>query len=53
MQRTSPTVSLSVTYLIPCFSLLWGLLFLGETISPLQCAGFVVVLLALNLVARR
>lgn len=53
MQRTTPTVSLSVTYLIPCFSLLWGLVFLGETISLLQCAGFAVVLLALRLVARR
>jgi len=53
LQRTSPTVSLSVTYLIPCFSLLWGLLFLGETIAPLQFAGFGVVLLALTLVTAR
>lgn len=53
MQRTSPTVSLSVTYLIPCFSLLWGLLFLGETISLLQYAGFIVVLAALYLVTAR
>lgn len=53
LQRTSPTVSLSVTYLIPCFSLLWGLLFLGETISPLQYAGFAVVLVALYLVTAR
>ena len=53
LQRTTPTVTLSVTYLIPCFSLLWGLLFLGETISLMQYAGFAVVLIALNLVARR
>lgn len=53
MRRTSPTVSLSVTYLIPCFSMLWGWLFLGETIALLQLAGFAVVLAALWLVAGR
>ena len=53
MRRTSPTVSLSVTYLIPCFSMLWGWLFLGETIAVLQLAGFAVVLAALWLVASR
>lgn len=53
MQRTSPTVALSVTYLIPCFSLLWGAFFLAETITLLQCAGFAVVLFALYLVTAR
>ena len=53
MRRTGPTVSLSVTYLIPCFSLFWGWLFLGETIAMLQLAGFTVVLAALWLVAGR
>ena len=53
MKRTSPTVSMSVTYLIPCFSLLWGWLFLGETIAWLQLAGFAVVLGAVSLVAGR
>ena len=53
MLRTSPTVALSVTYLIPCFSLLWGLLFLNETITLLQYAGFGVVLFALFLVSGR
>lgn len=53
MKRTSPTVSMSVTYLIPCFSLLWGWLFLGETIAPAQLAGFAVVLGAVSLVAAR
>jgi drug/metabolite transporter (DMT)-like permease len=53
MKRTGPTVSMSVTYLIPCFSLLWGWLFLGETIAPLQVAGFAVVLSAVALVAGR
>jgi drug/metabolite transporter (DMT)-like permease len=53
MKRTSPTVSMSVTYLIPCFSLLWGWIFLGETIAWLQVAGFAVVLGAVALVAGR
>lgn len=53
MKRTSPTISMSVTYLIPCFSLLWGWLFLDETITPLQMGGFAVVLVAVALVAGR
>jgi len=53
MKRTSPTVSMSVTYLIPCFSLIWGWLFLDETITPLQTGGFAVVLVAVALVAGR
>lgn len=53
MKRTSPTISMSVTYLIPCFSLLWGWLFLDETISLLQTGGFAVVLVAVALVAGR
>jgi uncharacterized membrane protein len=53
MKRTSPTISMSVTYLIPCFSLLWGWLFLDETITLLQMGGFAVVLVAVALVAGR
>ncbi|MBL8382831.1 MAG: DMT family transporter [Burkholderiales bacterium] len=53
MKRTSPTVSMSVTYLIPCFSLLWGWLFLDETVTLPQLAGFAVVLAAVGLVAAR
>lgn len=53
MKRTSPTISMSVTYLIPCFSLLWGWLFLDETITVVQLGGFAVVLAAVALVAGR
>ncbi len=53
MKRTGPTVSLSVTYLIPAFSLLWAWLFLDETIAPLQFAGFGVIVVALLMVAGR
>jgi drug/metabolite transporter (DMT)-like permease len=53
MKRTGPAVSMTVTYLIPCFSLLWGWLFLDETITLLQLGGFAVVLAAVALVAGR
>lgn len=53
MKRIGPTISMSVTYLIPCFSLLWGWIFLDETITWLQVAGFTVVLCAVALVAGR
>lgn len=53
MKRTSPTISLSVTYLIPCFSLVWGWLFLEESITWSQVAGFGVIVLALTLVTAR
>lgn len=50
MKRTGPTMTLSVNYLIPVFSLIWGWLFLGETIAILQLAGFGVIVVALLLV---
>ena len=51
--RTGPVVTMSAMYLLPAFSLLWGWLFLNETIAPLQLAGFGVVVIALLLVAGR
>lgn len=40
-----PTRALTVTYLIPVFGVLWGVLFLGETISlPMLMGGALVVL---------
>ncbi len=51
VKRTGPTVSLSVTYLIPAFSLVWGWVFLDETIAALQLAGFGVIVAALLMVA--
>lgn len=53
MQRTGPVVTMSTMYVLPVFSLLWGWLFLDETITPLQLAGFGVILVALLLVAGR
>ena len=53
LKRTGPTVSLSVTYLIPAFSLMWAWLFLDETIAMLQLAGFGAIVIALLLVTAR
>ena len=53
IQRTGPVVTMSAMYLLPAFSLMWGWLFLDETIAPLQLAGFGVIVMALLLVAGR
>ncbi|MES2957061.1 MAG: DMT family transporter [Pseudomonadota bacterium] len=37
--------AVSVTYLIPAFGLLWGALFLGESLTPTMLVGCVVILL--------
>ncbi len=39
-----PTRALTVTFLIPVFGVLWGALFLGETITPATLAGGALVL---------
>ena len=53
MKSAGPVVTMSTMYLIPAFSLVWGWLFLGETIALLQLAGFGVIVMALLLVAGR
>ena len=47
------TRALTVTYLIPLFGVLWGWLFLGETISPDMLAGAALVLLGTFFVLRK
>ena len=47
-----PTGALTVTYLIPVFGVLWGALFLGETISLPMLAGAALVLLGTVFVLR-
>ncbi len=37
---------ITVTFVIPIFGILWGALFLGETVAPIMLAGCAVVLLA-------
>lgn len=45
--------ALTVTYLIPVFGVLWGVLFLGETVSVTMLAGGVLVLLGTVFVLRK
>jgi len=46
------TRALTVTYLIPVFGVLWGALFLGETLTLTMLAGGVLVILGTVLVLR-
>jgi drug/metabolite transporter (DMT)-like permease len=46
------TRALTVTYLIPVFGVLWGALFLGETVSLSMLAGGVLVILGTVLVLK-
>ena len=48
-----PTRAMTVTFLIPLFAVLWGALFLGETIGAGTIAGGLMVLAATGLVVRR
>ena len=50
LKHTDATVSLSIMFLVPVFSLLWGWLFLGETLNWRQACGFAVIVVALLLV---
>lgn len=45
--------ALTVTYLIPVFGVLWGVLFLGETVSAAMLLGGVLVLLGTVFVLRK
>jgi drug/metabolite transporter (DMT)-like permease len=46
------TGALTVTYLIPVFGVLWGALFLGETVTLLMVAGAALVVLGTIFVLR-
>ena len=46
------TGALTVTYLIPVFGVLWGVLFLGETVSGAMLAGAALVIVGTLLVLR-
>ncbi|HTN50254.1 MAG TPA: DMT family transporter [Burkholderiaceae bacterium] len=42
--RVGPATAMTVTFLIPAFAMLWGGIFLGETVSPAMLAGCAVIL---------
>lgn len=48
--KVGPTRAMSVSFLIPLFSMLWGVLFLGEAVGVSTLVGAAVVLLAMALV---
>ncbi|HEY4540933.1 MAG TPA: EamA family transporter [Noviherbaspirillum sp.] len=48
--KVGPTRAMSVSFLIPLFSMLWGLLFLGEPVGLFTLVGAGIVLLAMGLV---
>jgi drug/metabolite transporter (DMT)-like permease len=43
--HVGPASAVAVTFLIPAFAVLWGWLFLGETVTPAMAAGCAVILL--------
>jgi drug/metabolite transporter (DMT)-like permease len=47
--QLGPAKAISVTYLIPAFGILWGALFLGETISLMMLLGGGIILLGVAL----
>lgn len=49
LARVGPTRAVTVTFLIPLFGMLWGALFLDETISARMIAGCAVILLGTGL----
>lgn len=52
IEDIGPTGALTVTYLIPLFGVLWGALFLHETLTAMTMAGALVVVTGTALVLR-
>jgi len=49
IKRIGPAKAITVTYLIPVFGVLWGLLFLNEPVSADMLAGCAIILLGTGL----
>ena len=52
IQQVGPTRAMAVAYLIPVFAMVWGALWLSETITWNMVAGCVIVLAGTTLIAR-
>jgi drug/metabolite transporter (DMT)-like permease len=48
--RIGPTRAMSVSFLIPLFSMLWGFIFLHEALRPSTLVGAAIVMVAMGLV---
>jgi len=44
LERVGPARTITVTFLVPVFGMLWGALFLGETVTPNMLAGAATIL---------
>jgi drug/metabolite transporter (DMT)-like permease len=53
IERVGPTRALMVSILVPFFGVLWGVLFLGEPVTPGTFVGLAIVLAGVALAARR
>jgi drug/metabolite transporter (DMT)-like permease len=51
IRNVGPVRTLSVTFLIPVYGIVWGAMFLGEAISPSLIAGLLLILISVALVA--
>lgn len=53
IHSVGPLRTLTVTFLVPVFAVVWGALFLGETITVRMVVGLIVILSSIALVVRR
>lgn len=53
IQQVGPVRTLTVTFLIPVFGILWGVLFLGEAITGSVVGGLLLILLSVALVVKK
>jgi drug/metabolite transporter (DMT)-like permease len=51
IEQVGPTRTLSVTFLIPVFGMLWGVVFLQEAITGGMLAGLLVILSSIFLIS--
>lgn len=51
IRNVGPVKAISVTFLVPIFGILWGAIFLGESISFGTFVGFIMILLSVTMVA--
>jgi drug/metabolite transporter (DMT)-like permease len=51
IERVGPTKTLSVTFLIPLFGMIWGVIFLKETITVGMIAGLSVILSSIFMIS--